>query len=53
MIHYEESNGIACVIWDMDGPQNVLSLESHEAYSNAVNKALNDKSVSGVIITSG
>ena len=53
MIRYEESNGIACIIWDMDGPKNILNLESYEAYSNAVNKALNDKSVSGVIITSG
>ena len=53
MINYEVSDGIATITWDMDRPQNVINAESYPAFSEAINRALQDQSVTGVIITSG
>ena len=53
MINYEVSDRIATITWDMDRPQNVINAESCLAFSQAINRALQDQSVTGVIITSG
>jgi len=55
MINYEvDSDGIATITWDMPGrSMNVLSNASTEAFSAAIDKAIGDENVKGVIVTSG
>jgi 3-hydroxyacyl-CoA dehydrogenase / enoyl-CoA hydratase / 3-hydroxybutyryl-CoA epimerase len=54
MIHYKTDGGIATITWDM--PQrsmNVLNQASLAAFDQAVDRALTDDAVNGVIIDSG
>ena len=55
MINYEiDGDGIATITWDMPGrSMNVLGPESTPAYIEAVEKAIADDAVKGVIVTSG
>lgn len=54
MIDYSvDSTGIASIVWNMaERPMNVMNGESLAAFSEAVYKAIADKAVKGVIITS-
>lgn len=54
MIDYEVgADGIAVIAWNMtDRPMNVLNEESVAAFADAVERALKDASVKGVIVTS-
>ncbi len=55
MIGYEiDGDGIATITWDMpDRSMNVMNTASITAFAEALDKALNDDAVKGVIITSG
>ncbi len=55
MINYEvDGDGIATITWDMPGrSMNVLSQESIAAFSDAIDKAIGDENVKGVIVASG
>ena len=55
MINYNvDSDGIATITWDMPGrTMNVLNEASMTAYAEALDKALKDESVKGIILTSG
>ena len=55
MINYNVDNdGIATITWDMPGrTMNVLNEASMTAYAEALDKALKDESVKGIILTSG
>lgn len=55
MINYNvDSDGIATITWDMPGrSMNVLNEGSITAYRDALEKALKDDKVKGVILTSG
>lgn len=55
MINYEvDGDGIATITWDMPGrSMNVLSDASTAAFSDAIDKAIGDDNVKGVIVTSG
>lgn len=54
MIDYKvEDNGIAIITWAMqNSPMNVLNKDSLEAYEAAVDRAIADEAVKGVIVTS-
>ncbi|WP_298721544.1 3-hydroxyacyl-CoA dehydrogenase NAD-binding domain-containing protein [uncultured Ferrovibrio sp.] len=54
MIDYSvDSTGVASIVWNMaERPMNVMNGESLAAFSDAVYKAINDKGVKGVIVTS-
>ncbi|WP_169567365.1 3-hydroxyacyl-CoA dehydrogenase NAD-binding domain-containing protein [Sneathiella limimaris] len=54
MINYEvDGDGIATITWDMPGrSMNVLNNDSIPAFKEAVEKAISDEAVKGVIITS-
>ena len=53
MIRYKKKSGIARITWDMpDRSVNVINNESKAAFALAVDKALEDDSVRGVIIGS-
>ena len=53
-IRYEvDANGIATITWDMAGrTMNVMNAESIAAFAQAVERALADAAVKGVVITS-
>ncbi|SLN29049.1 3-hydroxyacyl-CoA dehydrogenase NAD-binding domain-containing protein [Oceanibacterium hippocampi] len=55
MINYSvDSDGIATISWDMPGrSMNVLNDQSLPAFIDAVDKAIADDAVKGVVITSG
>nr|WP_199899303.1 3-hydroxyacyl-CoA dehydrogenase NAD-binding domain-containing protein [Sneathiella glossodoripedis] len=55
MINYSvDTDGIAIISWDMpERSMNVLNNESIPAFAEAVQKAISDTDVKGVIITSG
>jgi 3-hydroxyacyl-CoA dehydrogenase/enoyl-CoA hydratase/3-hydroxybutyryl-CoA epimerase len=55
MINYNVDNdGIATITWDMPGrTMNVLNEASMTAYAEALDKALKDEKVKGIILTSG
>ncbi|SJZ40487.1 3-hydroxyacyl-CoA dehydrogenase / enoyl-CoA hydratase / 3-hydroxybutyryl-CoA epimerase [Enhydrobacter aerosaccus] len=55
MINYNvDSDGIATITWDMPGrTMNVLNEASMTAYAEALEKALKDEKVKGIILTSG
>ena len=55
MIKYDvDSDGIATITWDMaDRSMNVLNEASITAYRDALEKALKDEKVKGIVITSG
>ena len=55
MINYNvDSDGIATITWDMPGrTMNVLNEGSIAAYAEALQKALKDEKVKGIILTSG
>jgi 3-hydroxyacyl-CoA dehydrogenase/enoyl-CoA hydratase/3-hydroxybutyryl-CoA epimerase len=55
MINYNvDSDGIATITWDMPGrTMNVLNEASLAAYAEALEKALKDEKVKGIILTSG
>jgi 3-hydroxyacyl-CoA dehydrogenase / enoyl-CoA hydratase / 3-hydroxybutyryl-CoA epimerase len=55
MINYNvDSDGIATITWDMPNrTMNVLNEASMTAYAGALESALNDDKVKGIIITSG
>ncbi|MBS0520461.1 MAG: enoyl-CoA hydratase/isomerase family protein [Proteobacteria bacterium] len=55
MINYNvDSDGIATITWDMPGrTMNVLNEGSMTAYAEALEKALKDEKVKGIILTSG
>ncbi len=55
MINYNvDSDGIATITWDMPGrSMNVLNEASMTAYAGALEKALADDAVKGIIVTSG
>ena len=55
MINYNvDSDGIATITWDMPGrTMNVLNEASMTAYAEALDKALKDEKVKGIILTSG
>ena len=53
MIRYKKTQGIARITWDMPGRSvNVINHESKSAFATAVDKALNDDGVRGVVIES-
>jgi 3-hydroxyacyl-CoA dehydrogenase/enoyl-CoA hydratase/3-hydroxybutyryl-CoA epimerase len=54
MIEYSiDGDGIAAIVWNMaDRPMNVMNNESLGAFRDAVYKAIQDKAVKGVIVTS-
>ena len=53
MIRYKKTGGIARITWDMPGRSvNVINHESRAAFAEAVDKALQDDGVRGVIIDS-
>ncbi|MFC3674534.1 3-hydroxyacyl-CoA dehydrogenase NAD-binding domain-containing protein [Ferrovibrio xuzhouensis] len=54
MIEYSiDGDGIAAIVWNMaDRPMNVMNGESLAAFREAVYKAIADKAVKGVIVTS-
>ena len=53
MIRYKKKGGIARITWDMPGRSvNVINNESKAAFVMAVDKALEDDGVKGVIIDS-
>lgn len=53
MIHYElDSDGIVTLTFDMKGGANVLNTASVTAFGEAVDKALADESVTGIILAS-
>ena len=48
------ADGIATLTWQMsDAPMNVLNAASMAAYADAVQRAIADPAVKGVIVTSG
>ena len=55
MINYNvDTDGIATVTWDMPNrTMNVLNEQSITAYADALQKALKDEKVKGIIVTSG
>jgi 3-hydroxyacyl-CoA dehydrogenase/enoyl-CoA hydratase/3-hydroxybutyryl-CoA epimerase len=55
MINYSvDADGIATIIWDMPGrTMNVLNEASITAYAGALETALKDDKVKGIIVTSG
>ncbi|WP_421999710.1 3-hydroxyacyl-CoA dehydrogenase NAD-binding domain-containing protein [Reyranella sp.] len=55
MINYNvDSDGIATITWDMPGrTMNVLNEASITAYAGALEEALKDEKVKGIILTSG
>ncbi len=55
MINYNvDSDGIATITWDMPNrAMNVLNEASMTAYAGALETALKDEKVKGIIITSG
>src|SRR3954469_16978715 len=55
MINYNvDTDGIATITWDMPGrSMNVLNEGSISAYAEALQKALKDDKVKGIIVTSG
>src|SRR5215472_10082802 len=55
MINYNvDSDGIATITWDMPGrTMNVLNEGSMTAYAEALDKALKDDKVKGIILASG
>ena len=55
MINYNvDSDGIATITWDMPGrTMNVLNEASLTAYTGALEQALKDDKVKGIIVTSG
>jgi len=55
MINYNiDSDGIATITWDMPGrTMNVLNEASMTAYAEALDKALKDEAVKGIILASG
>src|SRR6478672_8808559 len=55
MINYNvDADGIATITWDMPGrTMNVLNEGSIGAYAEALQKALKDEKVKGIILTSG
>lgn len=54
MIEYQlDGDGIATLTWNVaDRPMNVLNQASITAFTEAVEKAINDRNVKGVIVTS-
>ena len=52
MINFNLSDGIATITWNMELPKNVLNMDSGREFLKAINRALEDQSVTGVIITS-
>ena len=49
-----DSDGVATLVWDMpDRTMNVLNKESVADYEAAVNRAIDDPAVKGVVVTSG
>jgi 3-hydroxyacyl-CoA dehydrogenase / enoyl-CoA hydratase / 3-hydroxybutyryl-CoA epimerase len=55
MINYNvDSDGIATITWDMPGrTMNVLNEASMTAYAGALDQALKDDKVKGIVLTSG
>lgn len=53
MIHYDiDAQGIATLTWDLPGGANVLNTASVAAFATAMEKALVDPEVKGLLITS-
>ncbi|TAF63274.1 MAG: 3-hydroxyacyl-CoA dehydrogenase [Cytophagales bacterium] len=53
MILYNVNEGVAIISWNMEGyPMNVLNEKSIEAFNGAIDKAIADTEVKGIIITS-
>jgi len=53
MINYNVNNGIANLVWNMEGyPMNVLNDASMNAFEEALDNALADENVKGMVITS-
>ena len=54
MINYNvDSDGIATITWDMPGrSMNVLNEASMTAYAGAIEEAIKDDKVKGIILTS-
>jgi len=54
MIDYDvDTNGIATIAWNMaDRPMNVLTEESLAAFAEAIERAIADAAVKGVVVTS-
>ncbi|MFN4312440.1 MAG: 3-hydroxyacyl-CoA dehydrogenase NAD-binding domain-containing protein [Ferrovibrio sp.] len=54
MIEYSiDGDGVAAIVWNMaDRPMNVMNGDSLAAFREAVYKAIGDKAVKGVIVTS-
>ena len=54
MINYSlDSDGIATLEWDLPGrPQNVLNAQTYGAFYEAMNKAVADPAVKGILVTS-
>ncbi|MBL8490860.1 MAG: enoyl-CoA hydratase/isomerase family protein [Rhodocyclaceae bacterium] len=54
MINYSlDSDGIATLEWDLPGrPQNVLNAQTYGAFYEAMNKAIGDPGVKGILVTS-
>lgn len=54
MLHYKvDEDGIASIIWDMqDRPMNVLSPEARTVFVEALDKAIADPAVRGLLISS-
>jgi 3-hydroxyacyl-CoA dehydrogenase/enoyl-CoA hydratase/3-hydroxybutyryl-CoA epimerase len=54
MIEYSiDGDGVAAIVWNMaDRPMNVMNGDSLAAFREAVYKAIQDKAVKGVIVTS-
>src|SRR5665213_1834940 len=49
-----DGDGVATIVWDMPGrTMNVLNAESVAEYEAAVDRAITDAAVKGVIVTSG
>lgn len=54
MIEYNiDNDGIAVLTWNLPGSANVLNSKSVTAFAEAVEKALADDSVEGIVVTSG
>lgn len=55
MIEYQvDQDGIAIITWNMQNrPLNMLNTESLDAFADAMEKAVSDDAVKGIIVTSG
>lgn len=53
MIHYSTEDGIAILTWDLPGGANILNADSITAFANALEQALADTAIKGVVVASG